>query len=36
MNEQDIEELIQQVPEGDWSTISEVTQRLFHQIQNDI
>jgi len=36
MNEQDIEELIQQVPEGDWSIISEVTQSLFHQIQNDI
>jgi len=36
MNEQDIEELIQQVPEGDRSKISEVTQRLFHQIQNDI
>ena len=36
MNEQDIEELIRQVPQGDWSIISEVTQRLFHQIQNDI
>jgi len=36
MNEQGIEELIQQVPQGDWSMISEVTQRLFHQIQNDI
>ena len=36
MSEQDIEELMQQVPQGDWSEISEVTQRLFHQIQNDI
>ena len=36
MNEQEIEALMQQVPEGDWSEISEVTQRLFHQIQNDI
>ncbi len=36
LNKQEIEELIQQVPQGDWSKISEVTQRLFHQIQNDI
>ena len=36
LNEQEIKALIQQVPEGDLQKISEVTQKLFHQIQNDI
>jgi ligand-binding sensor protein len=36
LNEQEIEALIQQVPEGDWSKISKVTQRLFHHIYNDM
>jgi ligand-binding sensor protein len=35
LNEQEIEALIQQVPEGDLTKISEVTQKLFHQIHND-
>ena len=34
LNEQEIKALIQQVPEGDWSKISKVTQRLFHHIHN--
>jgi len=35
LNEQEIEALIQQVPEGDLTKISEVTQKYFHQIHND-
>jgi ligand-binding sensor protein len=34
-NEQEVEALIQQVPEGDLPKISAVTQRRFHQIHND-
>ena len=36
LNEQEVEALIRQVPEGDLSKISAVTQRLFRQIHNDM
>lgn len=36
LNKQEVEALIRQVPEGDLSKISAVTQRLFRQIHNDM